>query len=102
LNTKEAAERAEREHITRLEDAIRNPKAPPKEAAPTFETFASTFLEVSATQNKPSALETKESILRVHLTPAFGRKPLDRIAFADIQDYVAAKTKTTKTKKGLA
>jgi hypothetical protein len=97
LNTKEAAERAEREHINRLEDAIRNPKAQPKEAPPTFEVFAKTFLEVSGTQNKPSALEAKESILRVHLTPAFGRKPLDRIGFADIQDYVAS-----KTRKGLS
>jgi hypothetical protein len=47
LNTKEAAERAEREHINRLEDAIRNPKAARKEAAPKFETFAKTFLEIS-------------------------------------------------------
>jgi integrase len=99
LNTKEAAERAEREHITRLEDAIRNPKAQPKEAAPTFEAFAKTFLEVSGTQNKPSALEAKESILRVHLTPAFGRTPLDRIGFANIQDYVASKTRKGLSKK---
>lgn len=96
-NTKEAAERAERDHINRLEDAIRNPKAARKEAAPKFETFAKTFLEISSAQNKPSAIEAKESILRVHLTPVFGRKPLDRIGFADIQDYVAS-----KTAKGLA
>src|SRR5579863_9630965 len=62
-NTKEAAERAERDHINRLEEAIRNPKAPPKEEAPGFETFAKTFLEISAAQNKPSAIEAKESIL---------------------------------------
>ncbi len=98
-NTKEAAERAEREHITRLEDAIRNPKAQPKEAAPKFETFAKTFLEISGAQNKPSAIEAKESILRVHLIPAFGRKPLDRIGFADIQDYVASKTTKGLSKK---
>ena len=98
-NTKEAAERAEREHINRLEDAIRNPKAQPKEAPPKFEMFAKTFLEISGTQNKPSTLESKESILRVHLIPAFGRKPLDRIGFAEIQDYVAIKTKKGLSKK---
>jgi integrase len=100
LNTKEAAERTEREHINRLEDAIRNPKAQTKEAAaPRFEAFAKTFLEISAPQNKPSALEAKESILRVHLTPTFGRKPLDRIGFGEIQDYVAIKTKNGLSKK---
>jgi hypothetical protein len=100
LNTKEAAERTEREHINRLEDAIRNPKAQTKEAAaPRFEAFAKTFLEISAPQNKPSALEAKESILRVHLTPIFGRKPLDRIGFGEIQDYVAIKTKKGLSKK---
>jgi integrase len=97
-NTKEAAETAEREHINRFEEAIRNPRTQQKEV-PTFETFAKTFLEISATKNKPSEVDTKESILRVHLTPAFGRKPLDRIGFGEIQDYVAIKTKKGLSKK---
>jgi integrase len=98
LKTKEAAEKAEREHIIRLEESIRNPQAPAKEV-PTFEKFAPEFLTLCATQNKPSALEAKESILRVHLTPAFGPKPLDRIGFAEIQDYVAIKIKKGLSKK---
>ena len=97
-NTKEAAVIAEREHINRLEEAVRHPQEPPKEV-PKFEEFAKTFLEICAPLNKPSALEAKESILRVHLTPAFGRKPLDRIGFAEIQDYVAIKTKKGLSKK---
>jgi len=98
-NTKEAAERAEREHINRLEDSIRNPKAQPKEAPPKFEAFAKTFLEISETRNKPSSIEAKESILRVHLTPIFGRKPIDQIGFTEIQDYITSKTKVGLSKK---
>jgi integrase len=99
LNTKEAAERTEREHINRLEDAIRNPKAQPKEEAPTFAAFAKTFLEISATKNKPSEMESKEMILRVHLTPFFGHLSLDRIRYAEIQDYVGTKTEKKLSKK---
>ena len=32
-------------------------------------------------------MQTKETILRVHLLPAFGRLRLDRIGYAEIQDY---------------
>ncbi len=104
LNTKEAAERAEREHITRLEEAIRNPKAQPKEEAPkapTFEAFAETFLEISATKNKPSEIESKEVILRVHLTPFFKGKRLDEIEYAGVQDYVVKKTAAGLSKKSI-
>ncbi|HVV49329.1 MAG TPA: site-specific integrase [Polyangia bacterium] len=100
-NTKEAAERAEREHINRLEEQIRNPKpkGEPKREPPKFEAFAKTFLEISETRNKPSSIEAKESILRVHLTPIFGRKPIDQIGFTEIQDYITSKTKAGLSKK---
>jgi hypothetical protein len=36
-------------------------------------------------KNKPSEVQTKESILRCHLLPAFGRLRLDRIRYATIE-----------------
>ena len=75
INTKEAAVRAEKEHIFREEEAIRNPKR--TEECPTFEKFAPEFLKICGAINKPSEVETKEMILRCHLVPAFGLKLLD-------------------------
>ena len=101
LNTEGSSRRQPREkHIIRLEDAMRHPKEPNRRRKHRGSRHSRRpFLEICAPQNKPSSLEAKESILRVHLTPAFGRKPLDRIGFADIQDYVASKTKEGLAKK---
>jgi hypothetical protein len=49
-------------------------------------------------KNKPSEAETKEMILRIHLTPAFGSRRLDQVGYAEIQDYAARKTKTLSPK----
>jgi integrase len=88
LNTKQAAEAAERAHIERL---LRGTPER-KEEAPRFEEFAGDFLAICRARNKPSEAQTKEMILRVHLIPAFGKRRLDRISYADIQDYAARKT----------
>lgn len=86
LNTKLAAEQAERAHIERL---LRGePTNPPKEV-PTFEEFVPEFLAICRMKNKPSEVQTKESILRWHLLPAFGHLRLDRIRYAEIQDFAA-------------
>ncbi len=53
-------------------------------------------------KNKPSAIGSKESILRVHLKPAFGGKKLDQIGYAEIQDYAAQKTLAKEKKPGLS
>lgn len=87
LNTKQAAEAAERAHIERL---LRG--TPEREEAPRFEDFAGDFLAICRARNKPSEAQTKEMILRVHLTPAFGRRRLDQISYGEIQDYAARKT----------
>ena len=53
-NTKEAAETAEREHINRLEEAVRHPQEPPKEV-PKFEEFAEEVLgDLRATRTSPA------------------------------------------------
>jgi integrase len=52
-----------------------------------LEQFSQRFLDdyARANQQKPSGVEAKASILRVHILPALGQKPLDRITTEDIQ-----------------
>src|SRR5687768_3114314 len=88
INTKLAAEAAERAHIERV---LRGERSQPKKEVPTFAEFAVRFLELCRSTNKPSEVESKEGVLRVHLKPAFGRRKLDQIGYAQIQDYSAAK-----------
>jgi integrase len=91
INTKQAAEAAERAQIERLWSP---PAAEKKEAeVPRFQDFVEQFLAVAATQNKPSTQEDKASILRNHLTPSFGPKRLNDITYAAIQDYAALKAR---------
>ncbi len=61
---------------------------------PTLKEFASRFLEGYAKANrlKPSGVAAKETVLRVHLVPAFGEKPMDRISTEDVQRLKAALT----------
>ena len=89
INTRQAAEAAERAHIERLW----NPVAAEKKEieVPRFCEFADQFLAVAAMQNKPSTQQDKASILRHHLTPSFGKKRLSDITYAAIQDYAAGR-----------
>jgi integrase len=96
LNTRLAAEQLERSHIERL---LRGEPAQKKKEVPILEKFAPEFLALSRVKNKPSEAETKEMILRCHLVPAFGTKPLDRISYAGIQDYAAKKVGEGLSKK---
>lgn len=54
---------------------------------PTLAAFAPRFLEgyAQANRQKPSGIAAKETILRVHLVPRFGRKRLDEITNEDVQ-----------------
>jgi len=89
INTRQAAEAAERAHIERLWNPVTAEK---KEIeVPRFCEFADQFLAVAAMQNKPSTQQDKASILRHHLTPSFGSKRLHDITYAAIQDYAAGK-----------
>ncbi len=92
LNTKEAAQKAEREHIQREEDLIRNPPpvAVPAKEVPTFEEFAETFMTTFAkNNNKVSEQTSKRSILTHHLFPALGSKRLDEITGQDVENLKA-------------
>ena len=96
LNTKLAAEQMERAHIERI---LRGEPEQNKKEVPTLEKFAPEFLGLSRVKNKPSEADTKEMILRCHLVPAFGQKPLDLIGYAAIQDYAAKKVEDGLAKK---
>lgn len=59
-----------------------------------FANFAKEFLETYAqVNNKPSEYKSKESMLRVHLTPAFGHLRLDSIGAHEIDAF---KSRTLK------
>jgi integrase len=97
VNTKDAAEKAERDHIDREEEAIRNPK---KEVAPIFAKFAETFMTTYAkTNNKISEQTAKRSILTHHLLPALGSKRLDKITGGDVENLKASIIEKGKTAK---
>ena len=59
----------------------------PKKEVPTLDQFASRFIEgyARANRQKASGIAAKEMIVRVHLAPALGAKPLDTITNEDVQ-----------------
>ena len=99
INTKKAAEDAERAHIERTLRGDSPVEPIRRKEAPMFERFAEQFLELSALKNKPSEVSAKESRLRVHLTPYFEGQRLNEIDYARVQDYVAAKIAAGLSKK---
>ena len=93
MNTKMAAETAEREHIERLLSSPSSPSGRPKEV-PTLAVFAEEFMATySESNNKPSEVQSKRSILKHHLLPFFGGKRLDVIQQREIETYKSAKLK---------
>ena len=65
---------------------------PPKKEVPTLTEFGPRCVEgyARANQQKPSGSSAKESVLRVHLIPAFGEKRLDAITTEDVQQLKSA------------
>ena len=68
-------------------------RAPSHSAPLTFARFAEeSFLAVyAAVHNKPSELAAKATILRCHLLPVFGARPLSGIKAEEIERYKARK-----------
>lgn len=59
--------------------------------APLLEDFAKEFLDTYArVTNKPAEQESKEAILRLHVTPFFGKMRLDKVGPRDIERFKAA------------
>ncbi|MGC4089416.1 MAG: tyrosine-type recombinase/integrase [Polyangiaceae bacterium] len=85
-NRAEALEK-EREERARLEAG-----APLEHTIPLFKHFIVEFLDTYAvTNNKPSEVHSKRTIVRVHLVPAFGEMRLDQIGALDIERFKAKK-----------
>jgi integrase len=84
LNTKRAAEQAERAHVDRV---LRPPVAEPvKNEGPMLAAFRERILETYAkANNKPSEQASKRLIMKRHLRPVFGTKRLDQIGRGDIE-----------------
>jgi len=102
INTKAAAEIAEREHIQRVLSKPSVTGSPAKEV-PTLTKFATEFLETYvASNNKPSEIESKRMILRRHLIPFFGPKRLDQIKQREIEAYKSRKKRTEDGVEGLS
>lgn len=94
--TRRAAEQYERDLRQALVDGSFGRKE--AEPPPLFAAFAEEFLnKYAATNNKPSEVQSKSSVLRVHLMPVFEKKRLDEIKLRDIEAY-----KANKYKAGLA
>jgi integrase len=67
---------------------------------PTSAEFSTRFLETYvATNNKPSEIESKQMILRVHLLPEFGNVRLDQIGAREIEANKAKKLRAKLARK---
>jgi integrase len=60
---------------------------PAKKEVPTLQDFASRFIDgyAKANRQKPSGVAAKQTILNVHLIPAFGNRHLDATTNEDVQ-----------------
>jgi integrase len=60
---------------------------PPKKEVPALKQFAPRFMDgyARANRQKPSGIAAKETILKVHLIPLLGTKPLDAITSENVQ-----------------
>ncbi len=62
-------------------------------AVPTVKEFAVRFIEeyAKANRQKPSTIDSKQRILRLHILPWFGEKRLDEVTAAEVQKFKAEK-----------
>lgn len=102
VQTERGAQQEERDVIARIiagtwtkqrERRARAKAQPaPTPQSETLATFAARWLDTYAvTNNKPSEVQSKRSIVRVHLVPAFGELALDAITTRAVEEFKAAK-----------
>lgn len=98
VNTRKGAEQYERQLRQQLLEGTYKKQRKEEEPdakerrVPTLKTFSAEFIRVYAkTNNKPSEVQSKESILKQHLMPAFGRMRLDQVGPRDIERYKSGK-----------
>lgn len=99
VQTKRGAEQYERELRAAILDGSWC-RGKEENAVPTLAEFSSQFVEEYAeTNNKESEVDSKRSILKLHLEPVLGRLRLDEIGKREIEAYKRAKLKGGFTKK---
>ncbi len=99
LNTKAAAHQVMLDHIERC---LHPERVPTRKATPTFkEWFDGRFWTewVISRKNKPSEVESKKSIMKIHLEPEFGEMALDEIDTAAIARFRAKLIQAKKNDK---
>ena len=99
-NTRTAAEDALHEHVDRVAHPERHPRQ--RKEVPTFaEWFDGRFWRewVVARKNKPSEVEAKKSIYKIHLKDAFGDLALDEIDVGVIARFKADLVEAKKSDK---
>ncbi|WP_106093605.1 tyrosine-type recombinase/integrase [Enhygromyxa salina] len=79
--------RPKRRQPAATEASNTNPQGPPTKEVPTLAAFAPRYIEgyARANREKPSSIDSKESILRNYLIPTLGNKPLNALRQEDIQ-----------------
>jgi len=101
INNRRAAEKLEHELREELLNSEEQDEATTT-ATPTFSEFAERFMTTYAiANNKPSEVEAKRIILRVHLLPEFGTIGLDQIGVAEVEAYKARKLQATLARKSI-
>ncbi|MBE7485945.1 MAG: site-specific integrase [Polyangiaceae bacterium] len=99
VQNRRAAERLEhdvRNELLEADDRVASESV----ESPTLREFAERFLGTYAvTNNKPSEVESKRMILRVHLVPELGELRLDRIGPPEIEVYKAKKVNAKLSRK---
>jgi integrase len=66
-----------------------------KPLVPTLRDFGATYLETCTLKpNKPSTVESKAALLRLHIEPYLGHLRLDQVTYAAIEDLKLALAKT--------
>jgi integrase len=104
IDTKAAAEHAERMHVLRVTnpEVVPDPPPPaaapePKERLPTIREFATRFMAEYKPRQKPGERKTKKLILDNQLLPYFGHLRVDEIDQSHINAYVATLKVSVKT-----
>jgi integrase len=93
VGDKRAAERVASEIREKLQ--LKEFNLEEKKPVPTFQAYSQGFMETySAMNHKPATQESYETVLRLHLNPAVGDMPLDKITKRDVKALIYEKQQT--------
>jgi integrase len=102
VQTRRGAEDFERQlRQALLDGSYFRPATEEVKEVPTVAEFAPRFLSYSEVNNKPSTVYSKRWVLRLHLGPVFGRKRLDAIGAADVEEFKAQKLREGQSRKSI-